>query len=243
VRRMFVPNVYREPHSSWTTELVKSNPLGVLVTADGGAKAPYATHLPIIFDPQSSEQSELDNATLLGHMNRANPHWKALELDEELQALLIFAGPNGYVSPSLYGLPTAAPTWDFTSVHVRGTLRRIESAEETFGVIKATARAFEHRFGNGWDMNGSLDYFRRILPGVGAFRIKVTCVESMFKLSQEQPPRVREQVRESFARNESSDYRDLAGLMHRLPHSNLYMQKLQHATSHRTGLANVAGAS
>jgi transcriptional regulator len=117
----------------------------------------------------------------------------------------------------VYEVTPAAPTWNFTAVHVRGVVERIDSVEETLGVVQSTVDAFEGAFGDGWDMTESLDYFRKIVPAVGAFRFTVTGAEGMFKLSQEQPGEVRERVRESFGHSACAYRRETADLMNRLP--------------------------
>ncbi|MFI6475180.1 FMN-binding negative transcriptional regulator [Streptomyces sp. NPDC050516] len=214
---MFVPSFYREPENSWMIDLIRGNPLALAVANGSAEDGPFATHLPVIFDPGTPDDfsGELPGATLLGHMNRANPHWAALETGSVL--LLTFTGPHSYVSPTVYEVTPAAPTWNFTSVHVRGVVEKIDSIEETLDVVQSTVRAFEGAFGNGWDMTASLDYFRKIVPGVGAFRFKVTGAEGMFKLSQEQPSEVRGRVRESFGQSACTYKRETAGLMNRLP--------------------------
>jgi transcriptional regulator len=214
---MFVPSFYREPESSWMVNLIRSNPLALAVANGSPENGPFATHLPVIFDPETSGDwsGELPGATLLGHMNRANPHWAALETGSVL--VLTFTGPHSYVSPTVYEVTPAAPTWNFTAVHVRGVVEKIDSMEETLGVVQSTVRAFEGAFGNGWDMTESLDYFRKIAPAVGAFRYTVTGAEGMFKLSQEQPGEVRDRVRESFGQSACAYKRETAGLMSRLP--------------------------
>lgn len=198
-------------------DLIRGNPLALAVANGSPENGPFATHLPVIFDPETSGDwsGELPGATLLGHMNRENPHWAALETGGVL--LLTFTGPHSYVSPTVYEVTPAAPTWNFTAVHVRGVVEKIDSMEETLGVVQSTVRAFEGAFGNGWDMTESLDYFRKIAPGVGAFRFTVTGAEGMFKLSQEQPGEVRDRVRESFGQSACTYKRETAGLMSRLP--------------------------
>ncbi|MET7597409.1 FMN-binding negative transcriptional regulator [Streptomyces sp. NPDC005481] len=238
--RMFVPKFYREPESSWMVDLIRGNPLALAVTNGGAENGPFATHLPVIFDPDAPDDGDaghnrhagnnrdgdgdgdgegggggLAGTTLLGHMNRANPHWTALQSGAVL--LLTFTGPHSYVSPTVYEKTPAAPTWNFTAVHVRGVVEKINSIEETLGVVQSTVRAFEKGFGTGWDMNESLGYFRKIVPAVGAFRFTVTGAEGMFKLSQEQPGEVRERVRESFGQSECTYRRETAELMSRLP--------------------------
>lgn len=214
---MFVPSFYREPESSWMVNLIRGNPLALAVANGSPENGPFATHLPVIFDPETSGDwsGDLPGATLLGHMNRANPHWAALESGGVL--VLTFTGPHSYVSPTVYEVTPAAPTWNFTAVHVRGVVEKIESMEETLGVVQSTVRAFEGQFGNGWDMTESLDYFRKIAPGVGAFRFTVTQAEGMFKLSQEQPGEVRDRVRESFGQSACAYKRETASLMSLLP--------------------------
>jgi transcriptional regulator len=214
---MFVPGFYREPESSWMVDVIRGNPLALAVANGSPENGPFATHLPVIFDPETSGDwsGELPGATLLGHMNRANPHWAALETGSVL--VLTFTGPHSYVSPTVYEVTPAAPTWNFTAVHVRGVVEKIDSMEETLDVVESTVRAFEGAFGDGWDMTESLDYFRKIAPGVGAFRYTVTGADGMFKLSQEQPGEVRERVRQSFGQSGCTYKRETAGLMSRLP--------------------------
>jgi predicted FMN-binding regulatory protein PaiB len=213
---MFVPRPYREPDGSWMVELIRANPLGLLAT-NGGEDGPFATHLPVIPDPEMTGEwsADLSGGTLLGHLNRANPHWDALV--DGATVLVSFTGPHAYVSPTVYATTPAAPTWDFTSVHVRGTVRKIEGIDATLDVVQATVRAFEARFGAGWDMSSSIDYFRRIVPAVGAFRLTVTGAKGMFKLSQEQPTDVQDRVRESFRQRDHGLHRDVAELMSQLP--------------------------
>jgi transcriptional regulator len=217
---MFVPAPYRQPSAPWMVDILRGNPLALMVSNGPSEAGPYATHLPVIQDPTMTEEwsADLSGARLLGHMNRANPHWKAL--DDGAQVLLTFTGPHAYVSPTVYQQTPSAPTWDFTSVHVHGVLRKIEhdrAGDETLELVRSTVRAFEADFGDAWDMSDSQDYFHKILPAVGGFRIDVSGAEGMFKLSQEQDPHVRERVRESFANSESGRHRETARLMGKLP--------------------------
>jgi transcriptional regulator len=214
---MFVPSHYREPDVSWMLDLIRDNPLALMASNGAPADGPFATHLPVITDPEwdGRPAPDLAGLPLLGHMNRANPHWAALDTGTAI--LLTFTGPHAYVSPTVYDVTPAAPTWNFTSVHVHGVVERVESTEETLGVVQATVQAFEKEFGDSWDMTGSVDYFRRIVPGVGAFRVRVTKAEGMFKLSQEQRPEVRERVVRSFAGRGCTRHAQTADFMTRLP--------------------------
>jgi len=78
-------------------------------------------------------------------------------------------------------------------------------------------QVFEKEFGYSWDMSESVDYFRKIVSGVGAFRVRVTKAEGMFKLSQEQCPEIRDRVVQSFAGRGCTRHAQTADLMSRLP--------------------------
>lgn len=207
--RMFVPPMYRPSDPSLTIELVRDNPLATLVSP--GPERPFATHLPVILADPPAGRGDLVGARMLGHMNRQNPHWAALA--PQASVVLIFQGPHGYVSPAIYGASEAAPTWDFTAVHVHGLLRPVDESEQTLRVIKATVRELEGRFGHCWDMHSSLAYFGRLLPGVGAFELEVTGVDSFFKLSQEQPSEVRSRVSSTFAASHLRPHQTLSTLI------------------------------
>lgn len=214
---MFVPAPYREPAPGWTARLVQAHPLALLASGGDGETPPHATHLPIVSDrplPAVAE-SELGGHVLHGHLNKANPHWRALRAGTP--AVLVFTGPHGYVSPDLYDRDVAAPTWDYTAAHLRGTVYPIESAARTLEIVEATARIFENRFGQEWDCTGSLDYFRGIVGAVGAFDFVIDHAAGMFKLSQEQKPGDRDAVRDHFRNRGRLSTQAAASMMDELP--------------------------
>ena len=191
---MFVPAMYVPRRAADVVELVRSNPMAIVASC--GAQTPYATHAPVVLE--NADEFDLDadeplaDARFVGHMNRANQHWKVV--GEGGRALLIFQGPNSYISPTYHELRPTAPTWDFMTVHVRGTIEALPKGKPSMDVITATVRELERAAGTGWDMTDSLQYFEKISPGAGIFRVRVESVEAMFKLSQEQPADVREAI-------------------------------------------------
>ncbi|GAA1767999.1 FMN-binding negative transcriptional regulator [Luedemannella helvata] len=209
---MFVPDHYRVDDGERVRRVVRENPLCQLVS--NGPWRPLITHL-LCIDPEPGP--ELVGTTLLAHLNRANPHWGALADGDP--ATLVFCGPHGYVSPTVYDITPAAPTWDFITVHVHGTVHPIEAGDPTLEVILETVRICEERFGTGWDPGPSMEYLRRILPGVGAFGFRVQSVDGHFKLSQELTQDVRDRLVDSFRRSPSTllhglvDHMGAAGLV------------------------------
>jgi transcriptional regulator len=206
---MFVPSLYRASDETWHRRIISDHPLATLVT--NGEFAPHATRLPALVAPGQPESAPLTGVEFIGHMNRANPHWRALR--DGTPARLMFDGPGGFVTPAVYQTDPAAPTWDFAIVHVCGRVRLIRDTEETLEVVRCTAQTLEQRFGDMWDATSSIGYFREILPGVGAFRLVAESVEAMFKLSQEKSPQVQESVIKRFEADPSGAYWSLARLM------------------------------
>jgi transcriptional regulator len=191
---MHVPSMYRGTTPEETWEIVRANPMAVLTS--NGPGAPYATHLPMV--PRDDEPGDPVGAVLWGHLNRANAHWAALSAGPAV-VKAIFSGPNSYVSPVDYPPGQAAPTWDFVTVHLTGDLTVLTDGEDRLAVVRRTARLLEERFGQGWDQSGSIDYFQKILHGVGAFALRVVTAETMVKLSQEKSAPVRQRLIDRFA--------------------------------------------
>ena len=207
---MYVPEVYRSPDGH-AVRLIREHSLGLLLT--NGPIAPFATHLPVIFPPdtQPDELETLTGVTLYGHLNRANPHWAALH--DGQHATLVFQGPNAYVSAAVYDMTPAAPTWNFATTHVHGRITVLPDRHETLQVVCWTVAAFEAQHGLGWDPGPSLGYFDSIVDGVGAFSFAVESVDTMLKLSQEQAGHTRDKVVEHFAASPVGLRRELSCLM------------------------------
>src|SRR5262245_17918778 len=91
--------------------LMRARPFAALVSA--GASGLYATHLPTVL------KDEGEHGTIECHLARANPHWHDLAAGAE--ALMIFQGPEGYITPNWYPSKAAhgkaVPTWNYAVVH------------------------------------------------------------------------------------------------------------------------------
>jgi transcriptional regulator len=206
---MYIPKQYQGQGTEWAAELLRRNPLALLISS--GPDGPHATHIPAIFDETSAASDVIVGGHVYGHMNRMNPHWQVL--GEDYNSLLVFQGPQGYVSPVLYETREAAPTWNFASVHLRGQIHVLTDRNDTLRVVMSTVEALERRFGMGWEMADSLGYFGKLLPGVGAFRMDIEVADCMLKLSQEQSADVQNRIIDAFTKSEKASYQELACLM------------------------------
>ena len=108
---MYTPPAFVEDDPSALRQLIREARLSSLVTAT--AEGLIATPLPLILD-----ENEGEHGVLYGHVARANPQWR---LPAAGEALVIFSGPDAYVSPSWYASKRehgkVVPTWNYVAVH------------------------------------------------------------------------------------------------------------------------------
>src|SRR5437763_16818757 len=90
---MYQPPAFREDRIEVQHELIRSHPLGLVVTAGPGGL--MANSIPFLVDPGRSEKG-----TLRGHLARANPQGR--ELTATAECLVVFQGPHAYITPSWY---------------------------------------------------------------------------------------------------------------------------------------------
>ena len=154
---------------------MQQHPFVVLCGADANRK-PVATQVPVLFDMRDGQ------LFLTGHIMRQTDHHKAFI--ENPEVLVLFTGPHTYVSASWYTDPRQGSTWNYMTVHARGTLRFLPE-ENLHGILERLTALFENN-----DQSPSLfgklpgEYIKRLVPAITAFEIAVTSIENVFKLSQ-----------------------------------------------------------
>ncbi|MBN6041020.1 FMN-binding negative transcriptional regulator [Amycolatopsis sp. 195334CR] len=204
---MRVYGPYVAPSPAMEVEFVRRHPFAVVVSADPG-RAPVATHLPVIFPRHDQPPAALAGVTMLGHLARKNPQWTQFADGREI--LVIFSGQHGYVSPSTYGFEPAVPTLNYAAVHLTGTVELTDTREESLHVVEETVRTMESMRDPAWDMTASREKFTELVEHVVSFKVHVTDVQAMFKLSQDMAPEVRARVRADLG---AGGHPGLAGLM------------------------------
>src|SRR5688572_27065305 len=81
-----------------------------------GDEYPVATHIPV-------EITEEPDGTILlaGHLMKGTDHHKVFGKNDKV--LVIFNGPHTYVSASWYTNPLSGSTWNYMTVHAKGTIK------------------------------------------------------------------------------------------------------------------------
>ena len=90
---MYLPKSFEPPDIDALQQFVRAHPFGVLVTMTRGGLE--GNHIPFLIDAQPAPYG-----TLRGHVARANPIWQEVQLWTD--ALVIFQGPDSFISPSWY---------------------------------------------------------------------------------------------------------------------------------------------
>ncbi len=196
---MYVPEVFRLEDAAAATAVVRDNSFGLLVTVSAQGR-PQASHLPFLFEETAVDAAGGVQGRLLGHLARANPQRHDLEAlaDSGGEALVVFQGAHGYVSPSWYEPGPAVPTWNYLAVHLYGRPRIIEAAAEVEALLDRLVEDHEAGAAKPWRMEGQdPKYLARMRRGILAFEIPVARLEAKAKLSQNKSAADRRRVVEA----------------------------------------------
>jgi transcriptional regulator len=151
-----------------------------------------AAHIPCLLDSDHDPGDDSAQLVLVGHTARVDPISAALTARNDV--LLIFQGPNGYISPAWYGEDTSIATWNFTTVHVSGVPEPLQG-DEAFSVLQRTMEHFEAARDSAWKLQGrTLEHAHRIARGTVPFRLRSMKVRAKAKLSQDMPPAIQARV-------------------------------------------------
>ena len=136
------------------------------------------------------------HGVLRAHVARANPLVRDLQAAD---ALVIFQGPQAYVSPLWYPSKQltgkAVPTWNYMVVHAHGPLRIVEEAQWLRAQLEALTATHEAGKAQPWSMDDApQDYIATMMNAIVGIEIPIMRLEGKWKLSQNQPPPNRDGV-------------------------------------------------
>ncbi|HEX7027906.1 MAG TPA: FMN-binding negative transcriptional regulator [Gammaproteobacteria bacterium] len=177
---MYIPSHFEETRLEVLHALIHRHPLAALVTT--GANGIQANHIPFMLDPEPAPFG-----TLRGHVARANPVWR--ETDRELEALVIFQGPNAYISPNWYPSKhetgRVVPTWNYAVVHAYGRLQIVERSDWLRNHLDALVDQHEDGRTPPWQISGAPEEFTgKLMNAIVGLEIQITRLEGKWKLGQ-----------------------------------------------------------
>ncbi len=153
---------------------------GMLVTraADNFA----TTFLPFEIDAERGP-----NGTLVGHLARYNPQWQVPAAGA--QAMVVFQGAHGYISPSWYPGkrtdPRQVPTWDYLAVEARGVLVTFEDDVRLLDLLNRLTERHEAGREHRWHVSDApVDYVRKEMQHIIGIELQIGSLVGRYKLSQ-----------------------------------------------------------
>ncbi len=206
---MYLPASYREDRREVQFELIRTHPLGLLISS--GPDGLMANQVPFTAYPDEGA-----SGVLRMHMARANPQWK--EFAGLAECLVVFQGPHTYISPNWY--PTKAethkvvPTWNYATVHVWGRPRIHEDAGWLRRQIDDLTSAHEGKRPDPWKVSDApADFVAAQLKAIGGIEIAITRIEGKWKMSQNRSEADRRGVVEGLRADGGADQADVAKLV------------------------------
>lgn len=198
---MYLPSHFEETRVEVLHRLIREHPLGTLVTL--GSEGLNADHVPF-----EVEAAPAPFGKLRGHVARGNPVWR--DFSKDLEALLVFQGPQAYITPSWY--PTkretgkVVPTYNYIVVHAYGALRAIEDRAWLRGLVERLTNRHEAGRPQPWKVaDAPEDYIETMLGAIVGIEITVTRLVGKWKASQNRPPADRDGVVRGLAGSDDAD--------------------------------------
>lgn len=176
---MYTPPAFRLDDLDEIHRLMNETGLSTLITST--AEGLLATPLPLYLDA-----SEGEYGTLYGHIAKANPQWKLLP---DKEALVIFSGPDAYITPSWYAAKVehgkVVPTWNYSAVHAYGQAEFFEDEQSLYDVVSRITDRFEKPRSEPWSvLDAPENFIKAQLRGIVGVRLSISRLEGKRKMSQ-----------------------------------------------------------
>jgi transcriptional regulator len=176
---MYQPDDFRVEDIPEMHALMRARPFAAFVSA--GSAGLYASHLPTVL------KGDGPYGVIECHLARANPHWR--DLAEGNEALMIFQGPEAYITPNWYPSKAlhgkAVPTWNFAVVHAFGRPEVMKEKDWLYRHVTELTAQQERNEANPWAPSDAPDtYIEVMLRGIVGFRFAITRLKGKWKMSQ-----------------------------------------------------------
>jgi transcriptional regulator len=174
---MYIPKSFEVTDEATLHDFIAAHNFATLVST--GDDDLFATHLPLIMRRTNSR------CVLLGHVARANPHWRFLQ--SNARVLAVFTGPHSYISPTWYATAPAVPTWNYAAVHVYGAARVFDDAESLARLLDELIATYKGSLPNPWSGELPSEFKSKLLRAIVGIEIESKRIEGKFKFGQNRP--------------------------------------------------------
>jgi transcriptional regulator len=167
---------FKEQDDEVVLEFMRNHPF-VFLSGVNQENKPVTTQVPVFIDEKDGK------LFLTGHIMRNTDHHKAFEQNSNV--LAVFTGPHTYVSATWYDDPHQASTWNYISVHAKGTIR-FGNYDDLVAILKRLTLHYENNNTGSTTVfdNLSSEYKEPLLKAIVAFEVEISSIDNVFKLSQ-----------------------------------------------------------
>jgi transcriptional regulator len=196
---------YKEQDERKVIEFMRSHPFITLIGCDSKGRI-EATQIPVLIEEKEGK------IFIHGHIAKKSDHHKAFE--ENPNVLALFTGAHVYVSGSWYsGNPHQASTWNYISVHARGQIKFLDETA-LIDLLKKLSLHFENNNLQSSTIYNNLpvEYKEKLIKAILAFKIEVTELDNVYKLSQNRDEKSYDNIVQQLKQQEG-DAKEIGHLM------------------------------
>jgi len=179
---MYQPNAFNEDRLEVRHGLMRAHPLATLIVTD--ADGITADLIPMML---YADEGPSGLGLLRAHVARANPLWRKLQASPS--CLVVFQGPEAYISPSWYETKRTThkvvPTWNYTMVQARGMARGVDDAAWLRRQLDDLTLSQEGGLPAPWQPSDApADFLAATMKGIIGIEIPIDSLVGKWKVSQ-----------------------------------------------------------
>ena len=179
---MYLPSAFAEDRLEVRHGLMRAYPLGTLILSD--ADGVTADQIPFML---YGDEGSAGLGLLRAHVARANPLWRKLQAAP--QCLVLFHGPEEYISPSWYASKRTThkvvPTWNYATVQARGEGRVVDDSAWLRRQLDDLTASQEGRLPAPWKPSDApADFLAATMKGIIGIEIPIASLVGKWKVSQ-----------------------------------------------------------
>ena len=177
---------FTEPDEEKVFDFMQKNSFAIIIGIYDNF--PVSTHVPLEIKKENGK------IIFTSHIMKETDHYKAFSENENV--LVIFTGPDCYVSASWYVTKNVASTWNYMDVHAKGKIK-FTNDEGTKKIIENITDKNESPESKAAFNKLPVEYVNRMSEAIIGFNIEVISLENVFKLSQNHDEITRKQIIEN----------------------------------------------
>lgn len=180
---MYIPKQFEELRVEVMHELIRARPLATLITLSSSGL--NANHIPLHLS-----ESPIPYGTLQGHVARENPILS--DFGKDLEVLIVFHGPDTYITPSWYATKKetgkVVPTWNYAVVHAYGHMHVVDDALWLRAQLETLTVQSEASFSAPWAVTDAPHEFtEKLIDNIVGIEMVISRLSGKWKVSQNQP--------------------------------------------------------